>query len=98
MDALPTLDRGLTDAEAAARLARFGPNLLRERKTRGFLEIARRTLREPMFLLLLAAALLYLILGDLGEGLFLTAGAVLSLGLVIFQELRSERALAALNA
>lgn len=98
MDAPVSHLEGLSDSEAAARLARFGPNLLRERKTRGFLEIARRTLREPMFLLLLAAAALYLLLGDLGEGLFLTAGALLSLSLVIFQELRSERALAALNA
>jgi P-type Ca2+ transporter type 2C len=94
----PVHDQGLSDTEAAARLARFGPNLLRERKPRGFLAISRTTLREPMFLLLLAAAALYLALGDLGEGLFLTAGATLSLGLVIFQELRSERALAALNA
>lgn len=98
MDAPASHLEGLSDLEAAARLGRFGPNLLRERKTRGFLEIARRTLREPMFLLLLAAAALYLLLGDLGEGLFLTAGALLSLSLVIFQELRSERALAALNA
>ena len=98
MDAPAILHQGLSEAEAAVRLARFGPNILRERKTRGFLEIARRTLREPMFLLLLAAAALYLMFGDLGEGLFLAAGATLSLGLVIFQELRSERALAALNA
>lgn len=98
MDLPAALHHGLTKAEAAARLAGFGPNLLRARKTRGFIEIARRTLREPMFLLLLAAASLYLLLGDLGEGLFLTAGAILSLSLVIFQELRSERALAALNA
>jgi Ca2+-transporting ATPase len=60
--------------------------------------IARETLREPMFLLLLAAATLYLMFGDLAEGLFLTAGALLSFTLVVAQEARSERALAALNA
>ena len=67
-------------------------------KDRNLLDIARQTLREPMFLLLLAAALLYLLVGDLAEGLFLSAGASLSFGLVIFQEARSERALRALNA
>ncbi len=51
-----------------------------------------------MFLLLLGAAALYLMFGGLGEGLFLLAGALVSIGLVIFQEARSERALAALNA
>ena len=51
-----------------------------------------------MFLLLLGAAALYLVVGDLGEGLFLTGGAVLALGLVIIQEARSGQALRALNA
>ena len=89
---------GLTEAEAAARLAQYGPNRLRQARRRGLFDVARHTLAEPMFLLLLAAAGLYLVLGDLGEGLFLLGGAILSLGLVIGQELRSERALAALNA
>ena len=51
-----------------------------------------------MFLALVAAAALYLVVGDLAEGLFMVAGAVLALGLVIVQEARSERALQALNA
>lgn len=89
---------GLSDEEAARRLAGFGPNLLAERGGRSLLAVAARTLREPMFLLLLAATALYLIFGGLAEGLFLLAGAVVSIGLVIFQEARSERALAALNA
>lgn len=50
-----------------------------------------------MFLLLLAAAGLYLVLGDIGEGLFMIAGAVVTIGLVVLQEARSERALAALS-
>ena len=94
----PIAASGLTEAEAARRLERYGPNLLQEPRTRGFVEVARGTLREPMFLLLLLAAALYLVFGDLAEGMFLLAGATVSVGLVIVQELRSERALAALNA
>ncbi len=90
--------QGLTTAEAAERLATFGPNLIREPRTRSLFQVARGTLREPMFLLLLTATALYLFFGALGEGLFLLAGACVSIGLVIFQEARSERALAALNA
>lgn len=89
---------GLTHEEAAKRLVEFGPNILAREERRSLGRIARETLREPMFLLLLAAAGLYLIFGDLAEGLFLSAGALLSLTLVIVQEVRSERALAALNA
>ena len=50
-----------------------------------------------MFLLLLGAAALYLAVGDLAEGIFLTLGALLSLSLVIIQQARTERALRALN-
>ena len=89
---------GLSEEEAASRIARYGRNIIREPRSRALYQIILGTLREPMFLLLLAAAALYLTIGDLAEGLFLTAGAMLSLGLVIFQDARSERALKALNA
>ena len=46
---------------------------------------------------MMGAALLYLVLGDLAEGLFLVAAAGVAMGLAIFQESRSERALAALR-
>lgn len=88
---------GLSHSEATQRLLQFGSNELPEAKGRGFIEIVLETMREPMFLLLLGAAILYTVLGDLGEGLFLFAGAVGSVGLVVFQEARSERALASLR-
>lgn len=88
---------GLAQCEAERRLAQFRPNILAARPRKGLGRIARETLREPMFLLLLVAAALYLIFGDLAEGVFLSAGALLSFALVVIQEARSERALAALN-
>lgn len=88
---------GLTQAEAAGRLAEFGPNALPRAAGRGLPRILLDTLHEPMFLLLIGAAGLYLALGDLGEGLFLMAGAVATIGLVVLQEARSERALSALR-
>uniref|UniRef100_B0SYG6 ATPase, P-type (Transporting), HAD superfamily, subfamily IC n=1 Tax=Caulobacter sp. (strain K31) TaxID=366602 RepID=B0SYG6_CAUSK len=89
--------RGLDEAEAAERLAAVGPNELPHARGRTVFHIIGETLREPMFLLLVGAAVLYLALGDLGEGLFLTAGALASVGLVVMQEARSERALNALR-
>jgi len=94
----PDWNLGLSETEAAQRLAQYGPNQIREVRRHSLIEVAHRTIREPMFLLLLGAAALYLVFGGLGEGLFLLAGALVSIGLVIFQEARSERALAALNA
>ncbi|WP_421736657.1 cation-translocating P-type ATPase [Caulobacter sp.] len=88
---------GLTTIEAERRLAEMGPNALPQAPGRGLGRIVLDTLREPMFLLLIGAAGLYLVLGDLGEGLFLMAGAVATIGLVVLQETRSENALSALR-
>jgi Ca2+-transporting ATPase len=88
---------GLSEAEAARRLGACGPNELPQTTGRNLARIILETMREPMFLLLIGAAVLYLVLGDLGEGLFLLAGALASIGLVVLQESRSEHALAALR-
>lgn len=88
---------GLTDAEAAERLACFGPNEVLRAGERTIPRIVRETLREPMFVLLLGAAALYMFLGETGEGVFLFGGAAAAIGLVIFQEVRSENALKALR-
>jgi len=89
--------RGLDESEARGRLAEFGPNTLEHVRTRNLWRIIIGTLSEPMFLLLIAASALYLSLGDLAEGLFLTAAAVATIALVVVQEARSERALKALR-
>jgi P-type Ca2+ transporter type 2C len=94
---MPASLTGLDEAEAQSRLTQHGPNAVQEKRSRGILDIVRGILREPMFLLLLAAAGLYLMLGDIGEGLFMMAGALVTIGLVVLQEARSERALAALR-
>jgi Ca2+-transporting ATPase len=88
---------GLSSAEAATRLRRFGPNELPRTPRRLWFRIIFDVLREPMFLLLVAAALRYLLVGDPAEALLLGAFAVMSVGLVVVQENRSERALEALR-
>jgi Ca2+-transporting ATPase len=89
---------GLTGAAAAAELARVGPNELPRPPRRGIGRIVVGVLSEPMFLLLVIAALVYLVIGDPRESVLLAAFAVLSVGLVVVQEARSENALEALRA
>ena len=88
---------GLEDAEAYLRLQKLGPNAVAPVRSRGLGRILIGTLREPMFLLLVVASILYLLIGNLGEGLFLTMAAAATVGLVVVQEARSERALKALR-
>jgi Ca2+-transporting ATPase len=93
----PALPKGLSEEEAGRRLATHGPNEIEDRERHGLLRTLRGVATEPMFLLLLVAAAIYLLLGDLGEGLLLAFFAVVTVGLVIFQERRSEHALDALR-
>ena len=88
---------GLTTQEASERLRAVGPNEIAGGGGRSVWRIVLETMREPMFLLLAGAAVLYLFLGSLGEGLFMVAGASAAIGLVVLQEARSERALTALR-
>jgi P-type Ca2+ transporter type 2C len=88
---------GLSIQTARHLLSSVGPNEIALGGRRGLVQIVLETMREPMFLLLVVAAILYLALGDLAEGLFLLGAALVTICLVILQEARSERALAALR-
>jgi len=88
---------GMSAPQAAERLRLDGPNALRGGQRRTLWAIAVETLREPMFLLLLAAGALYLTFGDLQEGLTLLGFVLITLGLTLFQEGKTERAIEALR-
>jgi Ca2+-transporting ATPase len=96
LDPYPSID-GLTAAVAAERLRSDGLNELPQERNRSPARIVLDAVREPMLQLLLAAGVIYLVLGDLAEALILLAFAVLNVGLVVVQESRTERALAALK-
>ena len=89
---------GLAADEAARRLAIAGPNELPRAPRRSPLRLAVGVLTEPMFLLLALAAAIYLVVGDLGEGVMLAGFAALTVALVVVQQARSEKALEALRA
>lgn len=90
-------ERGLTAADAARQLAEDGPNALPSDGGRTWHHIVRETVRDPMFGLLLAAAGLYLLLGDLRESLSLALMVVVVIGLTLYQEGKTERAIQALR-
>src|SRR3569833_3131228 len=89
--------RGLSAEEAAERLRRYGYNELPTAKPRTTLTLLLGILREPMFLLLIAAGTIYLVLGDLGEALMLLFFVFVVLGITLYQERKTERVLAALR-
>ncbi len=93
----PLIAGGLTEEEAARRLATEGYNELPSTKPRSIFAIAMDVVREPMFLLLVACGLIYLTLGDLKEALILMGFVFVVMGITLYQERKTERALEALR-
>ncbi|HEU4662931.1 MAG TPA: cation-translocating P-type ATPase [Dokdonella sp.] len=88
---------GLGTAEADRRIARDGTNELPATRRRGALARTVAVLTEPMFVLLGVAMALYLLLGDVGEALVLSASVIVVVGITLHQAGKSERALDALR-
>ncbi len=88
---------GLTKSEAERRLAEAGYNELAPPHARRVHEIAADILREPMFLLLIAAGVIYLLLGSLEDALMLLCFVLIVIAITVFQAQKSERVLEALR-
>jgi Ca2+-transporting ATPase len=89
--------QGLSSTEAANRLIADGPNAIPSAERHGLTALALGVVREPMFLLLIAATTIYLVLGDLQEALVLGASIVGVIVITVAQEHKAERALEALR-
>lgn len=88
---------GLSHPEAAIRLQQYGFNELNSAKPRSLFAIALDVAREPMFLLLVACAVIYLFLGDREEALMLASAVFVVMGITFYQERKTERTLEALR-
>jgi P-type Ca2+ transporter type 2C len=89
--------QGLTEQEALERLAQDGYNELPATKRRTLFHMLLEVIREPMFLMLIACGLLYLFLGDIQEALMLLGFVFVVIGITLYQEQKTERALEALR-
>jgi Ca2+-transporting ATPase len=88
---------GLSAAEAARRLAADGPNELPTAKPRNLLQQSWAVIRQPMLLLLLVAGTVNFLLAELLDGVLLMSFVVVVIGISIYQERKTENALAALR-
>jgi P-type Ca2+ transporter type 2C len=88
---------GLSDEEAARRLAEHGPNELEDRGTKRPWVILWEQFTEVMIVILIVAAVVSALLGDYEDSIAIAAIVVLNAVLGYAQEYRAERAMAALK-
>ncbi len=91
------MSEGLTSAEAARRLAAEGPNRLPVAGRRSALAVLFAVATEPMLLLLIGAATVYLLLGNARDAAILAASLIAVVAISVVQERKTERALEALR-
>ena len=97
LERLRSTPDGLSSAEARRRLARVGPNALRSHGARPFAVLLRQ-LRNPLLVLLVAAALTSFAVGERTSALIILLIICMSVGLGFFNEYRSELAVEALHS
>ena len=89
---------GLNEQEVIASRSAHGHNALKGKKDNGFLRAIKDLAKEPMFILLLAASVIYFIGGQKAEGIFMAISIVLVAFISLYQDSRSRNALAALKS
>jgi Ca2+-transporting ATPase len=94
---LEALMDGLTPVQASERLATDGPNELPSAKPRNLAQQAWSVMRQPMLLLLLGAGTVNFLLAEPLDGAILMAFVVVVIGISVYQEHKTENALAALR-
>ena len=96
MDAINN-NPGLTAGQVTASRLKYGGNTLEMQEDRVFWQVLKEVVLEPMFILLLAACIIYFVVGQYQEGMIMLVSIFIVAGISLFQEYRSRNAVRALN-
>lgn len=88
---------GLTSIEAHKRQEKYGKNELTPEKEESFLRKVLHIISEPMFLLLIVAAIIYFILGEPRDGAIMLIFVVGIISIDVIQEWKTDKTLNALK-
>jgi len=88
---------GLSSDEVLASQKKYGNNKINAAQKSSWITLLLDILKEPMLLLLIAVAIIYLIVGDYGEAIFMFGATVVVSGISFYQDNRSKKALEALE-
>jgi len=88
---------GLSEKEVIAMRQQFGANGITGKRQNKLWHLLLGVVAEPMFIILVIAAIIYFILGESAEGFIMLAALFFVAGISIYQENRSSNAVEALK-
>lgn len=88
---------GLTNEQVTASRQQYGSNTLEMQEDRVLLQVLKEVVLEPMFILLLAACIVYFAVGQYQEGMIMGVAIFIVAGISLYQEYRSKNAIQALK-
>lgn len=88
---------GLSEEEVQKKIKYEGYNELQSKKKYGYLYLLLNVLKEPMLVLLIVSGVIYLFLGSIEDAIMLVSFIVVVVGITIYQERKTEKALEALK-
>jgi len=97
MQDLEATPHGLSPAEAASRLERFGPNELPKPRVPGIATIFLCQFKSPLIYILLLAGVISFLLGEWSDGFFIFAVLLVNAAIGTVQEYSAERSAEALR-
>jgi len=84
---------GLTENQVRASRDKFGSNRFEKEKGKDFFVLLKEVVTEPMFMLLIAACLVYFFVKEYSEGVIMLVAMLFVASISFFQERRSRKAL-----
>lgn len=94
---IPPHFTGLSSEEVLTSQKKYGFNKINAVQKNSWIVLLLDILKDPMLILLIAVALIYLIVGDYGEAIFMFGAIVAVSGISFYQDNRSKKALEALE-
>ncbi|MFN8297959.1 MAG: cation-translocating P-type ATPase [Chitinophagales bacterium] len=88
---------GLTDAEVIESRQTYGTNALEQKAPNALWQVVKEIVSEPLFIILVCAAIIYFVLGQYNEGIIMLVALGFVSGISVYQENKSRNAVAALK-
>lgn len=88
---------GLTNEEVEKSIKEHGKNIIDVKKKKTLFDKLIESLKEPMFILLILASMVYFIVGELADGIIMLIFIFFMIGIETIQEWKTDKAVEKLN-